>query len=128
MEYSTKGNDSPYNFIFLSENFEMEYAHKYIEDYFKTTDNKSNFFGIDKHDKKDIEDKLEQAKTSNESTYKSLLQEIETYLYEKNYLFPLMSGKSFILVNKEIEKGFEQDTFSRFYNMRTIEYKKNNNN
>jgi peptide/nickel transport system substrate-binding protein len=121
-----KGKDSPYNFIFLSENFEMEYAHKYIEDYFKTTNNQSNFFGIDEADKIDIEDKLTKATKSSTDLkkYTSLLQEIEQYLYDKHYLFPLIKPKTFVLVNKKIEKGFEQDAFSRFFNMRSIKYPK----
>ncbi|WP_284928798.1 ABC transporter substrate-binding protein [Candidatus Phytoplasma sp. AldY-WA1] len=128
LQNSKKGKNSPYNFVFLAENFEMKYAHKYIEDYFKST-NESNFFGIDKDDKIDIEDKLTEAKKSlTDSTYESLLKEIEQYLYDKHYLFPLKTEKSIILVNTEIEKGFEQDEFSRFFNMRSIQYKKNNNN
>jgi len=126
---STKGKDSPYNFVFSAENFEMKYAHKYIEDYFKTTNNESNSFGIDADDKNHIEDKLTEAKSLTDLTkYESLLKGIEQYLYEKHYLFQLKTEKSFILVNTEIEKGFEQDEFSRFFNMRSIQYKKNNNN
>ncbi|WP_284928739.1 ABC transporter substrate-binding protein, partial [Candidatus Phytoplasma sp. AldY-WA1] len=97
---STKGKDSPYNFVFSAENFEMKYAHKYIEDYFKTTNNESNSFGIDEADKIHIEDKLTEAKSLTDLTkYESLLKGIEQYLYDKHYLFPLKTEKSFILVN-----------------------------
>ncbi|WP_161554975.1 ABC transporter substrate-binding protein [Candidatus Phytoplasma ziziphi] len=122
---AAQGKNSPYDFIFLSENFEMNFGHKFIEDYFMSNNNECNFCGIDNADKSSIQDKLEKAKKKTEETeYKSLLFEIEQYLYDNHYLFPLMTGKSFILVNKEIEKGFEQNAFSRFFNMRSIKIKK----
>nr|WP_269091913.1 ABC transporter substrate-binding protein [Candidatus Phytoplasma ziziphi] len=122
---AAQGKNSPYDFIFLSEYFEMKYGHKAIEDYFMSNNNECNFCGIDNADKSSIQDKLEKAKKKTEETeYKSLLFEIEQYLYDNHYLFPLITEKSFILVNKEIEKGFEQDAFSRFFNMRSIKIKK----
>ncbi|KND62482.1 ABC transporter substrate-binding protein, partial [Candidatus Phytoplasma phoenicium] len=120
-----KGSDSPYNFIFLGENFDMEYGHTVFDSYFLTTNNENNFCSIDDEDKPYIEDKVEIAKkATNEDKYKEIMSEIEKYLLEQHYIFPLTESKSYVLVNKNITQGFEQNQFGKFYNIKSIRMNK----
>lgn len=116
-------NDSPYNLIFLGEQFETNFGHKYFEDYFLTDKNNSNFIGIDEKDKSKLEDKINEAKrqTNNIVNYKKLLSEIETYLNKNHYLLPLTTNKNYVIINKKIKKGFEANMFGSYYNMDSIE-------
>ncbi|MDV3198481.1 MAG: ABC transporter substrate-binding protein [Vigna little leaf phytoplasma] len=118
-----KAETKEYNFIFLGEGFETEYSHKYLEDYFLTNGNPNNFCGIDKDDQPFLEDKIKEAKflTSDITLYANKIKEIDDYLYQKIYLLPLTTNYSFILTSKKIQKGFEQDGFSKFYNIHMIE-------
>lgn len=117
-------NDSPYSFIFLGEQFETKFGHKYFEDYFLTSNKtENNFIGIDEQDKPFLEDKINEAKrqTRNMNEYKRLISEIEQYLNQNYYLLPLMKSKTYIITNKKIKKGFEADIFGKYYNMDSIE-------
>ncbi|MDV3167086.1 MAG: ABC transporter substrate-binding protein [Vigna little leaf phytoplasma] len=118
-----KAKKKEYNFIFLGEGFETEYSHKYFADYFLTNDNPNNFCGIDNDDKPFLEDKIKDSKllTSDITLYENKIKEIDDYLYQKIYLLPLATNYSFILTSKKIQKGFEQNAFSKFYNMHMIE-------
>ncbi|PQP79336.1 hypothetical protein C6B37_02075 [Candidatus Phytoplasma phoenicium] len=121
LESAKKGHNSPYNFIFLGENFDMEYGHSSLEYYFLSNNNKSNFFNIDIEDEPHIEKKLVELKTEKELTnYKEIISKIEKYLLEKHYFFPLEETNGYVLVNKQITQGFEINKFNKFYNINKI--------
>ncbi|MDV3196106.1 MAG: ABC transporter substrate-binding protein [Candidatus Phytoplasma stylosanthis] len=124
--------DSKYNFIFISESFDIELGHKYFEDYFMTSNNQSNFCNIGgNEDKTNIEDKInyiQQIKNSNPEKYRKEYEqkmfEIEKYIYNQAYVLPLTESKSYVLINSKIKSGFEPDKFGHFNNINSIRIRK----
>lgn len=121
LKNATSGPNSPYNFIFLGESFDMAYGHSSLECYFLSKNNKNNFFNIDDEDEQHIEAKLNKLKTvTQESEYKKIITEIEKYLLAQHYFFPLTETNNYLLVNKHIIQGFETNKFNKFYNINKI--------
>ncbi|MDV3167761.1 MAG: ABC transporter substrate-binding protein [Candidatus Phytoplasma stylosanthis] len=124
--------DSKYNFIFMGESFDIEFGHKYFQDYFMTNNNQNNFCHIDgDEDKINIEDKInyiQQIKNSNPEKYKNEYEkkmfEIEKYIYDQAYVLPLTEIKSYVLINSKIKSGFEPDKFGHFNNINSIRIRK----
>ncbi|WP_341833535.1 ABC-type peptide transport system, substrate-binding protein [Candidatus Phytoplasma asteris] len=107
-------NTNDLNILFMGENYDLEYGHKVLCDYF-IQGKGYNFCHVDEKDENKIKNNLEAGlKAKDSKTFEKSVQDVNKYIHDQFYIIPLYSSKNFTITTSKIQKGLKTNKFGHF--------------